>query len=340
MYPIDFVIPWVDGSDPKWLSEKRKYRSLEDGSSTLSDANGDYRYRDNGFLKYWFRGVETFAPWVNHVFFITCNQHPEWLNTKHPKLVCINHKDYIPDFFLPTFNANTIEMNLHRIQGLSEHFVYFNDDMFLVKPISEDFFFREGNPVLDTKIIYPPSDSTHNFERLLFNDFQLLNASFNPISSILSNKDKWFNISALGLKRGLTNLFRFIVGRKLPVSTYGHLAFPHLKSSFKEVWEHHPFLLKESSSYKFRSDSQVNQWLLCAWNQAKGTFYPTHRNRIGSYFIFNDDNLEAIKEFFELLPTPLLCLNETELGIVSDSTTSYVSKEFDTLLPIKSSFEL
>ena len=326
MYPIDF--------------EKRKYQSSDNGSSTFSDANGDCRYRDNGFLKYWFRGVEAFAPWVNHVFFITCDQHPKWLNTKHPKLICINHKDYIPDIFLPTFNANTIEMNLHRIHGLSEHFVYFNDDMFLVKPISEDFFFREGKPVLDTKIIYPPSDSIHNFERLLFNDFKLVNSTFNPVSSVLSNNDKWFNISALGLKRVLANLLLFIVVRKLPVSTYGHLALPHLKSTFKEVWEHHSVLLSESSSYKFRSDSQVNQWLLCAWNQAKGTFYPTHRNRIGSCFIYNDDNLKAIKEFIELLPTPLLCLNETEIGGISDSTTSCVSKEFDALLPNKSSFEL
>jgi len=72
--------------------------------------------------------VEQFAPWVRKIHFVTCGQKPEWLNADHPKLSLVNHSDYIPQQFLPTFNSSLIEIYLHRIPDLTEHFVYFNDD--------------------------------------------------------------------------------------------------------------------------------------------------------------------------------------------------------------------
>ena len=100
---IDFVIPWVDGNDPAWQEERRKYKP-----DTGADASAA-RYRDMGILKYWFRAVEAYAPWVNRIHFITWGHLPEWMNTDHPKLHIVNHKDYIPAEYLPTFNANPIE---------------------------------------------------------------------------------------------------------------------------------------------------------------------------------------------------------------------------------------
>ena len=94
---IDFVLPWVDGADPKWLAEKRKWEGA--GAAMArgdEDANADCRYRDCGLLKYWFRAVEKFAPWVNRVFFVTCGQKPDWLDESNPKLRLVNHADYIP----------------------------------------------------------------------------------------------------------------------------------------------------------------------------------------------------------------------------------------------------
>ncbi len=87
------------------------------------DANADCRYRDYGLLRYWFRSVERFAPWVNRMFFVTCGQKPEWLDENNPRLRLVNHADYIPAACLPTFQSNTIELNLHRIPDLSERFV-------------------------------------------------------------------------------------------------------------------------------------------------------------------------------------------------------------------------
>ena len=127
MEDIDFVLPWVDGADLDWLAQKRKYEnSGEPMSKSDADANADCRYRDFGLMRYWFRSVERYAPWVRKVFFVTCGQKPEWLDESCPRLRLVNHADYIPADYLPTFQSNTIELNLHRIPGLSERFVLFN----------------------------------------------------------------------------------------------------------------------------------------------------------------------------------------------------------------------
>ena len=84
-FKIDFVLPWVDGSDKEWLASKRKYDPSVDTLSTcIPEVNDDCRYRDYSLLKYWFRGVERFAPWGNRVFFVTCGQKPDWLNESNP----------------------------------------------------------------------------------------------------------------------------------------------------------------------------------------------------------------------------------------------------------------
>lgn len=104
MEKIDFVIIWVDDRDPEWQKSYEEYSRKEFGDVR------SIRFRDWGTLKYWFRGVEQFAPWVNKVFFITCGHYPKWLNLDHPKLKFVKHSDYIPQKYLPTFNANTIEV--------------------------------------------------------------------------------------------------------------------------------------------------------------------------------------------------------------------------------------
>lgn len=94
-------------------------------------------------LQYWFRGVEKFAPWVNRIYFVTWGHIPSWLNLSHPKLKVVRHEEFIPTDYLPTFSSHPIELNLHRIKGLSERFVYFNDDTFLIRPVLQEDFFQK-----------------------------------------------------------------------------------------------------------------------------------------------------------------------------------------------------
>ena len=139
--PIDIVVTWVDGSDPAWRAKKEKYTGVK-----VCEGNTEVRYRDWDTLRYWFRGVEKYAPWVRYVWFVTDGQKPEWLNIDHPKLKWVKHSDFVPGEYLPTFNANTIEWNLHRIEGLAEQFVYFNDDVFMIRETKPEDFFVNSFP--------------------------------------------------------------------------------------------------------------------------------------------------------------------------------------------------
>ena len=113
---IDAVITWVDGNDPVWLSEKEKYLPKRD---TYKSGTSNMRFRDWENLQYIFRGIELYMPWIDTVHFITCGHLPEWLNTEAEKLHIVKHSDFIPEAYLPTFNSDAIELNMHRIPGLS-----------------------------------------------------------------------------------------------------------------------------------------------------------------------------------------------------------------------------
>ena len=137
---IDVVIAWVDGSDPNWREVKNAHDPYFKGDSR------DIRFRDWDNLQYVFRGIEKFMPWVRKVHFVTWGHLPKWLNTGCKKLNIVNHTDYIPKIYLPTFSSHPIEMNFHRIKGLAEQFIYANDDMFFLKEMEPDMFFKEGLP--------------------------------------------------------------------------------------------------------------------------------------------------------------------------------------------------
>lgn len=140
MEPIDFVITWVDGSDPAWQKEKAEYFPKKEEKTDIG------RYRDMELLPYWFRAVEAYAPWVRTIHFVTWGHVPAWLDTNHPKVHIVKHSDFIPAEYLPTFSANPIELNMHRIEGLAENFVYFNDDFFLNAMLSRNSFSKTAFP--------------------------------------------------------------------------------------------------------------------------------------------------------------------------------------------------
>ena len=120
-YPIDIVIPWVDGADPEWMKEKNK--KAEELNGAFAADCSDKRFRDWGIIRYLFRSIDLYASWVNKVHFVTWGHLPKWMNPNAPKLHIVNHRDFIPQQYLPTFSSHTIELNMHRIPGLAEHFI-------------------------------------------------------------------------------------------------------------------------------------------------------------------------------------------------------------------------
>lgn len=340
METIDFVITWVDGNDPIWIESKNKYFGIDRVVSSSPEANSTCRYQDYGLLKFWFRTVEQFAPWVNKIHFITCGQKPAWLNEANPKLNLVNHADYIPSQYLPTFNSNTIELNLHRLDGLSEHFVLFNDDMFLLQPIEPSYFFKKGNPVLTADLRYPRYLGYNNWGRFLYNDYCVVNKSFNIRKHIWENRNKWFSLKELGFKRARQNLLCFLANKTLPVGIYGHFTQPHLKSTFQEIWDLHPEIMDNSSRYRFRHDEQVNQYLMCAWNQAKGCFEPALEDGRGRLFEISPKSTESIIRALKTQQYPQACINDSPHNVDSADSLERIINAFNLVFPKMSSFEL
>ncbi len=342
MEKIDFVITWVDGNDPEWIAEKHKWEKggRFESVSSAEDANGSFRYRaDEDLLRYWFRSVEHFAPWVNCIHFVTCGQKPDWLDEHHPKLNLVSHTEYIPSTFLPTFNSNTIELNYHRMTDLAEKFVLFNDDMFLLQPTSSEFFFRDGCPVIEADLRYAERVGFNNWSRVLFNDYCIVNGSFDIKKSIWENRKKWFSISALGLKRARKNYICYLANRTLPVSTFGHVPSAHLKSTLEEIWEKHPEVMENTCSHKFRSDDQVNQWLAIAWNLAKGCFYPANGKTRGKIYNVSTKNINEVEAAIKGQLYPQVCLNDSEHNDNPEKCSQIIMEAFGKILPDKSSFE-
>lgn len=142
---IDVVYTWVNGSDPDWLRTKAAASSSTDGKFA-NGVDGGHRFRDNDELRYSLRSLEKNAPWVGKIYIVTNGQVPSWLNVDHPKIYIVPHEVIFPDpSHLPTFSSSAIETHLHRIPGLSNKFIYFNDDVFLGAPIYIDDFITQSN---------------------------------------------------------------------------------------------------------------------------------------------------------------------------------------------------
>ena len=141
-FPIDVVYTWVDGNDPAW-NEKRKARAGEIGYELHKAANSQARYVNRDELRYSLRSLYYYAPWVRNIYLVTDDQVPDWHDADCKNLTIVSHKELFPDeSSLPTFNSHAIESVLHRIPGLSEHFLYMNDDVFMSSIVQPEAFFE------------------------------------------------------------------------------------------------------------------------------------------------------------------------------------------------------
>jgi len=324
---IDLVVLWVDGNDPLWQEEKAKYTQSGGDNRVI-------RYRDWGLMKYWFRAVEKNLPFINKVHFVTWGHTPDWLNEKHPKLNIVKHSDYIPKEYLPTFNSNVIELNLHRLEGLSEHFILANDDFFFLAPKTKDFFFKDGLPVDAAIQNVLQFHKSGGIGHIMANNLEALNQSFNKRSVMKKMPSKWFNF-----RYGIKMLYNLYL---LPFSNFTgfndpHIPYSYLKSEWDELWEERGELLDKVCKNKIRSNEDINHWLLRYRQFAKGNFYPSDSNR-GKFFIIGQDD-EEIACTFKEQKVPMICLSDDFEDIDFEKEQSFLCNLFLEAYPEKSQYE-
>ncbi|MFG3010175.1 stealth conserved region 3 domain-containing protein [Streptomyces cinerochromogenes] len=144
-FPVDAVYTWVDGDDPVMAVKRRAHQALSDNVIAPRET-GASRYTSHDELKYALRSLEMYAGFIRHVYLVTDSQTPSWLDPEAEGLTVVDHRDILPADALPVFNSHAIESRLHHIPGLSEHYLYFNDDVFINRPVGAERFFH-GNGI-------------------------------------------------------------------------------------------------------------------------------------------------------------------------------------------------
>ncbi|MCD8370950.1 MAG: Stealth CR1 domain-containing protein [Clostridiales bacterium] len=326
---IDLVVTWVDGSDPAWLKQRQFYEPGKKITKASCES------RDWGWMRYWFRGVEQNLPWIRRIHFVTWGHLPNWLNCNHPKLHVVRHEDFIPAEYLPTFSSHPIEWNMHRIEGLSEQFIYANDDMYFIGSSKPDDYFQNGFPC-DCLCLRLITDSyTGDFGHIIWNNISCINRHFLLKDCMNQNEDKFFasvySPNILAMNKAGYQL------RNFPGFLDEHLPIAFLKSSFETIWKAEPQLLRRTCHHRFRSIWDVSDWLVRYWQLADGNFVP--RMPRGKAITLAEPP-ELLRDTILNPLYTVICLNDSRDAIDFEEHSTYLCNLFEMILPEMSSFEL
>lgn len=226
-FPIDVVFTWVNDKDPEWQRKYQSHRYIN------SEFHGQYatdqaRFSNHNELYYSIKSVVRNLPWVRTIFLVTDNQQPLWLN-EYPNVKVIDHSTIISANYLPTFNSHVIEAHLHNIPNLAEHFIYFNDDVFVARPLPPGHFFKG-----------------------------------NGLASIFLSKKSLLNMTLKGVQT--PTLSASLNVRKIINDNYGvnidiplvHTYVPLRKSVFTFVWKNYIDDINKFLPNRFRTDLDLN----------------------------------------------------------------------------------
>lgn len=277
MFDIDFVFPYVNNHDDVWIKQYKDYCKRTNRFERLNEINNE-RFDDVGFLKYLLRGIDKYMPWIHNVFIIVSNieQVPSFINKEKVKIIL--HSDIIPAKFLPTYNSTTIEMFLKNIPGLSEHFIYGNDDMYPTNPLTpEDFFTKEGLPKY--KFDLHSLNKFNQFSQVCYNNYK-------DVAKVLN--------------------IEYLKNQYLKPE---HTLAPMRLSSVIKVCN-----ICAESIYKnlsnFRSSANHNQYIYIIYEILKGYY---EESRIIFKYISFKNSLESIKDTIESPYIQITCLNDTSI---------------------------
>lgn len=225
---IDVVFTWVNDSDPEW--RKRFEKAKKNGAITPTGAYAldSARFANHDELRYSLTSVLRYLPWVNRIFIVTDQQRPTWIETDE-RIRFVDHREIIDEDYLPTFNSHVIEACLHRIPGLSEHFIYFNDDVFVARPLPKSHFFR-GNGIASL---------------------------FLAQKSLKAMQDKGGATPTLAAAQGGAKLHRKHYGEEIDTPLV-HTYVPLHKSMFELAWRQHQKDIRGFLGNTFRGKNDLN----------------------------------------------------------------------------------
>lgn len=241
MVVVDAVYTWVDGTDPVWQEQRRACRQRLQLSDDAQEPGFADRYIQHGELQMSLRRLQQYAPWIRRVFIVTMHQTPPDLPAGLP-ITIVDHSTILPASALPSFNSLAIETGLHRIPDLAEHFLYFNDDMFLGAPVTPwDFFDPQGRPLLpwlENKLVH--NRQTNAYQSSLFT------------SALLVAQHDGLEVAARVCRHP------------------SHTVVPKTKASCERMWALFPAEMQRTQDAPFRAYQQISHYLATYLDLAAG----------------------------------------------------------------------
>lgn len=244
---IDVVIPWVDGNDPL---HQKKLRSFLTSDQNFETKTFRTRFDQVEEIEFAIKSILKFAPFVRKIFLVTDNQIPNFLKSteskeEFKKVVVVDHKEIFKGYekYLPVFNSNSIETMIFKIPDLSEHFIYFNDDVFLIKDTTPEDFFINGNPVI--RGVWETYDTEKIYKNLLYKFLDLFNKSSKK-NRVGYKKAQQNIVKELGFKRYLKLDHTPCSIRKSVLENYFQSNPDKLLSNIKYKFRHHTYFLMQS----------------------------------------------------------------------------------------------
>lgn len=336
---IDVVMLWVDGSDKEWIKQYNKYAPAN--MKKMSN-----RYRDWDTIRYVLRGIEYFMPWVRKIHFVTCGQRPKWMVEKHEKLNFVSHFDIFDNTeCLPVFNSSAIELNIHRIPELADTFIYFNDDMLVLKPTNQERFFKHGLPVdflLQTiprrGIVYEKIRKPDSWSSMINNCVDLVNIHYKKQTLLKNNKTLYYS-KAYPIKANIFNFLLQHMSQKYFAFKHYHHPQPYLRKNLLETERIFKKEFDNAFCSRFRSKKNLSQAIFRYAHLAQGNFYPGYFNDHSCVNVSDEDSakicIKAIKT------KRFVCVNDELKGHESDAQLiKSIMSVVDNILPQKSSFEI
>lgn len=309
-FPVDVVYTWVDGSDPVWDAARVARLQQMSGTALTSASSGRARFISHDELRYSLRSLHLFAPWVRQVHLVTAGQVPEWLDTDHPGISVVDHREILPADALPTFNSHAIETALHRVPDLAEHFVYLNDDVLLGRPIRPEAFFSPGGQFASFLAQRPvglaDDPGAPAYLRAAWNNRRLLRDAF-----------------------GIASLH-----------TMAHTPHPHRRSVLEEIGERFRAEIEATARAPFRSDTDVS--LLSSLAQHYGLATGTSFAADADLAFVDLAHPDADKQLRRLLTRErdFICLGEHHVhGMRVDLLEETLTEWFETYYPVAAPWE-
>lgn len=266
---IDVVFTWVDNTDEAWQKKYKKHK-LEGYTAQLGQyATDSARFDNHNELFYSVKAVKKYLPWVRNIYIVTDNQVPDWLNDIKGVTI-IDHTEIIDNEYLPTFNSHVIEAFLYRIPGLTENFIYFNDDVFVAKELPREHFFSANN----ISSLFVSTKNLYDMQKKGV-ETPTLKASLHSIE--LLHRHYFYDI-------------------KNPLV---HTYFPLKKSGYEKAWQLFGKEIKDFLPNKFRGHNDLNMasflvpWLL--YCEAKAI------EKVDICYYFNIRSRHAVTRYEKLL---------------------------------------